>query len=138
MYVFETLFLPMSLLSDIIPRFAQPLPQSTCLQILISNGFHQNLFLVLKMQFTEIGVPLQNCWGFTDGNLRPVCKPQQNQNQRIIYNRYKRIHVIKFQSVAAPNGLIAMLDGLYILGKKKRQWNVCRFWTLDQIKNFFC
>ena len=56
-------------------------------------------------------VPLQNCWGFIDGTVCPVCRPQQNQ--RIIYNRYKRIHAIKFQSVGAPNGLIAMLDGPY-------------------------
>ena len=27
----------------------------TCFQILISNGFHLNLFLVLQMQFTEKG-----------------------------------------------------------------------------------
>ena len=41
----------------------------------------------------------------------PVCRPQQKQ--RIIYRGHKRIHAIKFQSVAAPNGLIAMFDGPY-------------------------
>ena len=33
------------------------------------------------------------------------------QNKRIIYNGHKRIHTLTFQSVAAPNGLIANLFG---------------------------
>ena len=53
--------------------------------------------------------PLQNCWGFVDGTVRPVCRP--GENQRVLYNGHKRIHTIKFQSVVAPNGLIANLYG---------------------------
>ena len=33
------------------------------------------------------------------------------QNKRIIYNGHKRIHALTFQSIAAPNGLIANLFG---------------------------
>ena len=55
------------------------------------------------------GAPLENCWGFIDGTVRPLCKP--DQNQRILYNGHKRVHGIKFQSVVAPNGLIASLFG---------------------------
>ena len=32
-------------------------------------------------------------------------------NQRVLYNGPKKVHVIKFQSVAAPNGLLASLHG---------------------------
>ena len=52
---------------------------------------------------------LDNCWGFVDGTVRPVCRPEHNQ--WIIYNGHKRIHAGKFQSVVAPSGLIANLFG---------------------------
>ena len=55
------------------------------------------------------GAPLTNCWGFIDGTVRPVCRPQTNQ--RVLYNGHKRVHAIKFQSVVAPNGMIANLYG---------------------------
>ena len=55
------------------------------------------------------GAPLGNCWGFVDGTTRPVCC--SGQNQRLFYNGNKRYHCIKFQSVVAPNGLIANLFG---------------------------
>ncbi|XP_061188015.1 uncharacterized protein LOC133196090 [Saccostrea echinata] len=55
--------------------------------------------------------PLQNCWGFIDGTLRPVSRP--SQYQETIYSGHKRIHGLKFQSVMAPNGLIANLSGPY-------------------------
>ena len=52
------------------------------------------------------GAPLEN-WGFVDGTVRPCSKP--GQNQKVLHNDHKRIHSIKFQSVVAPNGLIAQL-----------------------------
>ena len=55
------------------------------------------------------GAPLSNCWGFSDGTVRPVYRP--GLNQRILYNGHKRVHSIKFQSVIAPYGLIANLFG---------------------------
>ena len=41
--------------------------------------------------------------------MRPVCRP--GLNQRVLYNGHKIVHAIKFQSVVAPNGLIANLFG---------------------------
>ena len=55
------------------------------------------------------GAALDNCWGFIDGTVGPICRPQRNQ--RLVYNGHKRVHAIKFQSVVAPNGLIANLYG---------------------------
>ena len=48
------------------------------------------------------GAPLKNCWGFIDGTDR---------NHIIRYNGHKRVHGITFQSVVAPNGLIASMFG---------------------------
>ena len=41
--------------------------------------------------------------------VRPVCRP--GKNQRAVYNGHKKIHALKFQSVAEPNGLVANLFG---------------------------
>jgi len=58
---------------------------------------------------TAKGSPLDNCFGFIDGTVRPISKP--GENQRILYNGHKRVHGIKFQSVALPNGLIGNMHG---------------------------
>ena len=53
------------------------------------------------------GAPLQNCIGFIDGTVRPLCRP--SYFQRICYNGHKRMHAIKFQSIVTPDGIIANL-----------------------------
>ena len=55
------------------------------------------------------GAPLNNCFGFIDGTVRPISRP--GQHQRIVYNGHKWIHSLKFQSVALPNGLIGNMYG---------------------------
>ncbi|KXJ13842.1 protein ALP1-like isoform X2 [Exaiptasia diaphana] len=55
------------------------------------------------------GAPLDQCWGFIDGTPRPIARPIRSQ--RIMYSGHKRVHCLKFQSVQAPNGLIAHLFG---------------------------
>lgn len=55
------------------------------------------------------GAPLVNCFGFVDGTVRPICRP--NEHQSTVYNGHKRVHALKFQSVKIPNGLIANLYG---------------------------
>ena len=56
------------------------------------------------------GAPLNNCWGFIDGTVRPICRPQKMQT--VVYNKHKKVHPIKFQSMVTPNGTIANLYGL--------------------------
>ena len=51
------------------------------------------------------GAALDNCCSFVDGTVRPICPPKRNQ--RVVYNGQKRVHAMKFQSVVAPNELIA-------------------------------
>lgn len=55
------------------------------------------------------GGALENCFGFVDGMVRPICRPKKLQ--RTMYNGHKRVHALKFQSVSLPNGLIAHLYG---------------------------
>lgn len=57
----------------------------------------------------QMGAPLDNCFGFIDGTVRPIARP--GVTQRILYNGHKRIHSLKYQAVAIPNGLIAHLYG---------------------------
>ena len=49
------------------------------------------------------------CFGFIDGTVRPICRPQENQG--IVYNGHKRVHALKYQSVALPCGMIANMYG---------------------------
>ena len=51
--------------------------------------------------------PLTNCFGFVDGTIRQICRP--GKLQRVVYNGHERVHALKFQSVALPNGLTANL-----------------------------
>ena len=57
------------------------------------------------------GAPLDNCFGFIDGTVRQIARPQINQ--RVVYNGHKRVHALKFQCVVLPNGMIANLSGPY-------------------------
>ena len=55
------------------------------------------------------GAPLTTCWGFIDGTVRAISRP--SRNQRVLYNGHKRVHAIKCQSVATPDGLVVFLHG---------------------------
>ena len=111
---------------DLIPRFARPEPQLCMISNAVMNAIYttswRHLLLELNQPwlshphlqtFTEVinekGAALQNCWGFIDGAVRPISRP--GRNQRVMYNGHKKVHSIKFQSIATPNGLIASLYG---------------------------
>ena len=42
------------------------------------------------------GAALDNCVGFVDGTVKPICRP--GEVQRAVYNGHKRVHGLKFQS----------------------------------------
>lgn len=110
---------------EFIPRFGRPLPQYCIISNQILNLIYDNWHHLLESfnqpwlsprcleQFCnaihEKGAALDNCWGFVDGTVRPICRP--GRNQRVVYNGHKKVHALKFQSIAAPNGLIANLYG---------------------------
>ena len=107
--------------SNLIPRFGCPVPELSMISNLVMDTVYQernhrltqwnNTLLnppLLESYARGIdskGSPLPNCFGFIDGNVRPICQPEQNQ--RIIYNGHKRVHGLKYQFVVLPNGMIA-------------------------------
>ncbi|XP_048588229.1 uncharacterized protein LOC116608277 [Nematostella vectensis] len=112
-------------LGDMIPRFGRSIPELSLILSEVTDfivNTHGHLLLDLNQPWLQPfqlesfaraisrkGAALDNCWGFVDGTVRPICRP--GEHQRIMYNGHKRVHGIKFQSVVAPNGLIANLFG---------------------------
>ena len=81
----------------------------------------------------QAGAALDNCWGFIDGTVRPVCRP--NENQRSIYNGHKRVHSIKFQAVALPNGLVGNLFGP-VEGRRHDSFMLAASGFLQELQRF--
>ena len=110
---------------DLIPRFGRPISQLCMVTNLVVdhiferfgnllNSFDQpwlsqDCLKVFAEAVHNEGAALDNCWGFVDGTVRPICRPKQHQ--RAVYKGHKRVQSLKFQSVVAPNGLIANLFG---------------------------
>lgn len=57
----------------------------------------------------SVSCPLDNVWAFIDGTTRPICRP--TYNQRLWYSGHKRKHVMKFQSLMTPCGIVPHLFG---------------------------
>ncbi|CAB4033906.1 Hypothetical predicted protein [Paramuricea clavata] len=110
---------------DMMPRFGRPVPQlcmisNAVMSFLYTQWNHllstfdqpwltsDNIEEFCHAVFQKSGA-LENCFGFVDGTVRPICKP--GKNQRVLYNGHKKVHAIKFQSLAVPNGLVANLFG---------------------------
>lgn len=52
---------------------------------------------------------MKNRFGFVDGTVRPIARPDNYPG--IVYNGNGRVHALKFQSLALPNGIIGHLYG---------------------------
>ena len=108
-----------------IPIFGRPVPElcminNTVIDWVYNHHRHRimdwnpNVLSPIQLEnYAEAvfnkGAALRNCFGFVDGTVRPISRP--DENQRVVYNGHKRVHGIKFQSVVIPNGLIAHLYG---------------------------
>ena len=108
-----------------VPIFARPIPQLsiTCSHVTdkvysdwghLLSTFNQPLLSPINLELYanavhDKGAALGNCWGFVDGTVRALSRP--NEFQRILYNGHKNVHALKFQSVVAPNGFITNLYG---------------------------
>ena len=79
------------------------------------------------------GAALDNCIGFIDGTVRPICRP--GELQRVVYNGHKRVHALKFQSFTLPNGMIANMYGP--VGKSVVQ-NIPQIKLLPSVQNPSC
>lgn len=111
--------------SDMIPTFGVSVPELCMIyNTVIDYIFNEHGHLITRWNHTLLnpenlqryadsiaakGAALQNCFGFVDGTVRPICRPKHNQ--RVVYNGHKRVHSLKFQSVVVPSGMIANLYG---------------------------
>ena len=99
--------------SDMIPRFGRSKSEiyliiNTVLRCICTQFEHllssfQEKWLHLA-NLTEYAVAvhnkchaLDNCWGFIDGTVGPICRP--DENQRVVYHGHKRVHALKYQSI---------------------------------------
>ena len=111
--------------SDMIPRFSRPIPVLSMVtnEVLdfidnthshkITEWNHALLSPALLQTYADAvyakGAALNNCFGFIDGTVRPIARP--GENQRVVHNRHKRVHALKFQSLALPNEMIGNMFG---------------------------
>ena len=109
--------------SDLIPLFGRSVPEICMISNEVADFIyerhgekitrwnHQLLNPHQLQQYVNAvhqkGAALDNCFGFVDGTVKAICRP--GQMQRIVYNGHKRVHALKYQSLALPNGLIANL-----------------------------
>ena len=134
-------------LSDMVPRFGRSIPEMSLILAEVTDFIvttHGHLLSDLNQPWlrpAELelfaqaihrkGAALDNCWAFVDGTVRPICRP--GEQQRVMYNGHKRLHGLKFQSVVAPNGLIANLFGpvgestFFLIIKKF----YCKSWSME-------
>ena len=112
-------------LSDMISTFGRSVPELSMISNEVTEWMYNvhghritewnhfimspNLLQTYSEAIHDKGAALENCFGFVDGTVRPISKP--GVNQRAVYNGHKRVHALKFQSLALPNGLIGHLFG---------------------------
>jgi nuclease HARBI1 len=90
-----------------------------CMLEFIYNKYKDTLYMNVQLIRSRIanyadaiekkGCPLPNVWAFIDGTVRGVCRP--TFGQQAIYSGHKRKHGLKFQTLAAPDGLIVHIWG---------------------------
>ena len=101
---------PVSVLSLITNEFMDFIYDNHCHLV---TEWNRDVAQIALQQYSETisrkGSPLNNCFGFIDGTVRPISRP--GNGQRIVYNEHKRVHRLKFQSIALPNGFIGNIFG---------------------------
>ncbi|CAN7991588.1 unnamed protein product [Ixodes pacificus] len=103
-----------SVMSSVTSQVLQNISQ-TFGHLLTNCNNHEWLTPARMLEFASAvhnkGGPLPNCWGFIDGTARPICRPKRNQ--KAYFSGHKRMHVVKYQSIMCPNGIVCQLDGPY-------------------------
>ena len=111
---------------DMIPRFGRPEPQLRMISNAVMNESYQTWNRLLTdlnqdwlspnhlEEFAAAvhnrGAALDNCWGFVDGTVRPICRP--GQNQKCLYNGHKKSMLKSFNLLQHPVVLLPTYLGL--------------------------
>ena len=109
--------------SYMMARFGKPTPvlsmiTNEVLDFIYTNHSHRilqwNPAILQPVELEEYanaiqikGGALDNFFGFIDGTVRPISRP--GKNQRIVYDGHKRVHELKFQSLASLGRQMAWL-----------------------------
>lgn len=104
---------------------------------LVEQLQHQAILPKIEMfcdAIHEKGAPLDRCWGFIDGTIRAISRPQRMQ--RLWYNGWKRKHALKYQAVDSPDGIIRQLWGP-MLGRRHDVALVGESGLLQQLQQWF-
>lgn len=72
---------------------------------------HPDQLAIYAAAIAAHGAPLHNCAAFLDCTLRRNTRPILGQ--AACYSGYKKCHMLKYQALMIPNGLIAHLAGPY-------------------------
>ena len=94
--------------SDMVPRFARPVPvlsmiTNEVLDYIYTVHNHRIMnwnravlnppaLQIYAQVISPKGSPLQNCFGFVDGTVRTIARP--DNNQKVVYNGHKRVHTL--------------------------------------------
>lgn len=141
---------------EMIPRYGKPVPllsmvtNAALFYVFITHSYKILLWNQTIPQRAQLqiyadavslkGAVLNNCFGFIDRTVRPICRPGVHQG--VVYNGHKRVHTQKLQSVALPkfNGLIANVYGPVGWWKKRKQHSkICSLLSnLNKWTQFSC
>ena len=111
--------------ADMIPMFGRPVPELSLIanEVIdcIYNG-HSHRITGMEWDTPQFSKTTTVCRRdtqerssavklFRARRLHNLTDMQAKKNQRIVYNGHKRVHSLKFQTVALPNGMIANMFG---------------------------
>ena len=128
LYPSKVLCIPICRFSDMIPIFGRPVPElcmtnNTVIDWVYNRhrimDWNPNVLSPIQLEnYAEAvfnkGAAWRNCFGFIDGTVRPISRP--DENQRVVYNARKRVHGLKFQSVVIPNGFNIYIIIVHLYG----------------------
>ena len=75
----------MEIMNHVYSRFSRLLDD---FNLLLHQPRHLEIFC---QAIYNKGAPLQNCFGFVDGTVRPISRP--GKNQRVVYNGHKKVRI---------------------------------------------
>ena len=96
-------------LSDMIPIFRRSVLELSMISNEVTEWMYNFIMSPDQLQtYSEAvhdkGADLDNCFGLDNGTVSPISRP--GVNQRAVYKGPKRLHALKFQCVALPNGSV--------------------------------
>ena len=103
--------------SEMIPRYGKPVPllsmvtNAALVYVFTTHSYKILLWNQTILQRAQLqiyadvvslkGAVLNNCFGFIDRTVWPICRPGEHQG--VVYNGRKHVHTQKLQSVALLN-----------------------------------